>query len=66
MQAHEKLSDAQAKALSEELSRLTRLQYEAFQQSSYINMPKKAADAYDERRMRIAEVCEMLKPVRTR
>jgi hypothetical protein len=52
MQPHEKLSELDAQVLSEELSRLTRLQYEALQKSSYINMPKQEADAYDERRCR--------------
>jgi phosphoribosylformylglycinamidine (FGAM) synthase PurS component len=65
MHVREKLSEAQAKTLSEELSRLTRLQYEALQQWSYIKMPKEEADGYDERRTRIAEICEMLKPART-
>jgi hypothetical protein len=65
MQPHEQLSEAEAQVLSEELSRLTRLQYEALQKSSYINMTKKDADAYDERRLRIAGICEMLRPAKT-
>ena len=45
-------------------SRLTRLQYEALQKSSYIHMPKQEADSYDERRCRIAGICGMLRPHR--
>jgi hypothetical protein len=58
----EALSEVLSEALSEELSRLTRLQYEALQKSSYIHMPKQDANAYDERRWRIAGICEMLRP----
>jgi hypothetical protein len=66
MHVREKLSEAQAKTLSEELSRHTRLQYEALQQWSYINMPKREADGYDERRLRIANICDMLRPPKNR
>jgi hypothetical protein len=62
----EKLSEAQAQTLSEELSRLTRLQYEAVVMSPYNGMSTEDADAYDERRWRIAGVCEMLRPLKNR
>ena len=62
----EKLSEAQTQILSEELSRLTRLQYEALVMSPYNHMSTEDANAYDERRWRIAGICEMLRPPRNR
>jgi hypothetical protein len=39
---------------------LYRLQYEALQKSSYLQMPQKEADVYDRRRVRIGELCDLL------
>jgi hypothetical protein len=60
MQVREKLSESQIRTLADELSMLTRLQYEALQRSSYLRMSQSEADLYDERRVRIAELCELL------
>jgi hypothetical protein len=46
--------------MSEELCVLYRLQYEALQKSSYLQMPQKEADVYDRRRVRIGELCDLL------
>lgn len=61
-----KLTDAHEKLLSEELSRLTRLQYEALLRSAYPWMSTQEADAYDERRWRIAGICDLLRPAKNR
>jgi hypothetical protein len=66
MHLREKLSEAQAQTLSEELTRLTRLQYEALLKSPYTRMSTEEAKAYDERRLHIAGICDMLRPPKNR
>jgi hypothetical protein len=46
--------------LSEELSTLSRQQYEALQKAPYMRMSEAARDAYDSRRIRIGELCGLL------
>ncbi|HEY1650124.1 MAG TPA: hypothetical protein VGF96_19225 [Terracidiphilus sp.] len=55
-----KPSKDEAKELSMEMAALSRQQYEALQKSSYIRMSKEEADAYNERRLRIGEICDLL------
>lgn len=58
------LSIGEALALSAELATVTRQQYDALMKSSYLQMPVQDAAEYDERRIRIAEICEALKSYR--
>jgi hypothetical protein len=60
------LSPDEVKILSAEHSALSQQQYEALLKSSYLLMsPAEAAD-YDQRRLRIGEICGILAKVRTR
>jgi hypothetical protein len=54
----------EVESLSMELSALSRQQSEALQRSSYVKMPPRDADEYDNRRLRIAELCEFLSKFR--
>jgi hypothetical protein len=47
-------------SLSAEHASLARQQYEALQKSSYVRMSASEAAAYDERRVRIGEICDLL------
>jgi hypothetical protein len=47
----------EAEALTVEHATLVKQQYEALQKAPYIRMPQSEADAYDERRLRIEEIC---------
>jgi hypothetical protein len=49
-----------------EHSTLSREQYEALQKSSYLGMSKLDAEAYDERRLRIEEICRLLSRLRSK
>jgi hypothetical protein len=60
MKDHASKSRDEAKELSKELSILSRQQYEALQKASYLNMPQEDADEYNNRRLRIGEICELL------
>jgi hypothetical protein len=50
----------EAQKLSAELSVLTKQQYEALQEASYLNMSPQQAAEYDQRRLRIGNICELL------
>jgi hypothetical protein len=52
--------------LSLEHSALARQQYEALQKSPYINMTCQDAEAYDQRRLRIGEICQLLARFRSK
>jgi len=52
--------------LSLEHSALARQQYEALQKSSYIKMTSQDAAAYDQRRLRIGEICQLLARFRSK
>lgn len=56
----ERLTSDEAKSLSERLSLLCKLQYEALQKASYNRMSQAERDAYDVRRIRIAGLCGRL------
>jgi hypothetical protein len=47
-------------SLSAEHASLARKQYEALQKSPYVRMSASEAEAYDERRLRIEELCKIL------
>jgi hypothetical protein len=64
MRTRDNVSEVQAKTLAVGLSLLTKLQYEALQRSSYLRMSQSEAEAYDERRIRIGQICEILVEVR--
>jgi hypothetical protein len=53
------------KRLSAEHSALARQQHEALQKSSYFLMSDSEAHAYDERRKRIGEICDLLAEFRS-
>jgi hypothetical protein len=55
-----------ATELSGELSILSRQQYEALQDASYLNMSEREAEEYDKRRLRIGEICAFLVKFRTK
>jgi hypothetical protein len=46
--------------LSAELTALSRQQYDALQKSSHAHMPKREADAYEKRLLRIIEIHQQL------
>jgi hypothetical protein len=52
--------------LSAEHASLARQQYEALQKPSYVRMSANEAAAYDERRLRIGELCDLLAKFRPR
>jgi len=52
--------------LSEEHASLARQQYEALQKSPYVRMSESEARVYDERRLRIGEICELLAEFRSK
>jgi len=54
------LSPEQAKALACELAELSKQQAEALETGAYINMSKKEASDYDQRRKRIGEIGALL------
>ena len=60
MKATEKPTRDDVHSLSSELAALTKQQYGSLQKSSYINMTQSDADAYNKRRLRIGELCELL------
>ena len=47
----------EAESLTGEHAKLVKQQYEALQRAPYIRMSQPEADAYDERRLRIEEIC---------
>jgi hypothetical protein len=51
----------EALALSDELAALTRHQYEALLKSSLARMSPQESNQYEQRRLRIGEICEKLK-----
>lgn len=55
------LSMDEALTLSAELAALTRGQYEALLKSSVRQMSPETTNQYDQRRLRIGEICEKLK-----
>jgi hypothetical protein len=61
----EKPSADEAKSLTIEHAALVKLQYEALQREPYIRMSQDEADAYDERRLRIEEICLRLAKYRS-
>jgi hypothetical protein len=58
MQSHPRTD--KANALSTQLSALSRMQYEALLISPHANMSPQEAAEYDRRRVRIAEICDLL------
>jgi hypothetical protein len=54
------ISPEVAEALTKEHAELVKLQWESLQFQAYIRMTDAAAKAYDDRRERIAELCEIL------
>jgi hypothetical protein len=58
-------SPDEIKRLSAEHSALARQQHEALQKSSYFLMSDSEALAYDERRKRIGEICDLLAEFRS-
>jgi hypothetical protein len=58
-------SHEEIKRLSAEHSALARRQHEALQKSSYFLMSDTDANAYDERRKRIGEICDLLAEFRS-
>jgi hypothetical protein len=58
-------SHEEIKRLSAEHSALARQQHEALQKSSYFLMSESEANAYDERRKRIGEICDLLAEYRS-
>ena len=54
------LREEAARDLAKELSKLSRLQYEALQKSFYLRMTSQGASEYDTRRVRISEICSAL------
>jgi hypothetical protein len=56
----EEPSALQAKLIADELSTLSKQQSLALQGSGYNKMSKEQAASYDERRIRIAELCAVL------
>jgi hypothetical protein len=56
----DKLSAEQAKKLAEEMAALSKLQFEALQTAAYMKMSKQEAAQYDQRRLRIGEICGLL------
>jgi hypothetical protein len=57
----ESQSNDEAVSLSEELSILTRQQYEALRKWSYVRMAQSLRDDYDRRRLRIGEICDLFR-----
>jgi hypothetical protein len=53
-------SEAEIERLSAEHSSLAKKQYEALQKSPYVRMSASEAATYDERRLRIGEICDLL------
>jgi hypothetical protein len=53
-------SASEIASLSAEHASLARQQYLALQKSPYIRMSASEAAAYDERRLRIGEICDLL------
>jgi hypothetical protein len=66
MISDQSLSSEEANALGEELGKLTRQQYTALQKSSYLHMTEEEAYEYDNRRLRIGEICEFLAKFRSK
>lgn len=60
MSGNDIITAKEAKDLAEELSRLTHAQYEALQKASYLRMSPDEAAEYDQRRIRIGELCGVL------
>jgi hypothetical protein len=56
----QKLTKREAKLLSEELAELTKAQFEALQNSSYLRTFIADAGLYDQRRLRIEEISKLL------
>jgi polyhydroxyalkanoate synthesis regulator phasin len=54
------LSAEQAKELTDELSALSKQQSKALQSAAYTRMSKEEAKEYDQRRVRIAEICALV------
>jgi hypothetical protein len=54
------LSTEQAKELADELAALSKRQSEALLTAAYVSMSKEEAQEYDERRLRIGEICGLL------
>jgi hypothetical protein len=59
-------SAAEIASLSAEHASLARQQHDALQKSSYVRMSASEAAAYDERRLRIGEICDLLAKLRPR
>jgi hypothetical protein len=59
-------SKSEDRVLSTELCTLSRLQFDALQRSAYPQMSQDEANAYDKRRSRIEELCDLLAKVRIR
>jgi hypothetical protein len=53
-------------SLSAEHASLAKQQYESLQKSPYIRMSASEAAAYDERRLRIGEICDLLAKFRSK
>lgn len=54
------LSEIQINELSAELSTLSNQQSDALLKSRFSDMSESEADAYNKRRLRIVEICELL------
>ena len=50
----------QVKGLADQLSALSRVQFEALETAGYIPMNEKEAREYDERHVRIGELCGLI------
>jgi hypothetical protein len=56
----DKLSSEKAKELADEMAALSKLQSEALQTAAYTKMSAQQAAEYDQRRLRIGEICALL------
>ena len=65
MKIIEKPSEGEICSMSAEHAALAKQQYEALQKSPYVKMTQAEADAYDKRRLRIGELCELLAVLRS-
>ena len=65
MKIIEKPSEEEICSMSAEHAALAKQQYEALQKSPYVKTTQAEADAYDKRRLRIGELCELLAVLRS-
>jgi hypothetical protein len=60
MEFYKKLSESEAAELSAELSALSKQQSDALLESAYPELSMSESEAYERRRMRIEQLCELL------